>query len=287
MSQSPLRLTRTTLAGVASLATAAFVGTTHAAFSLEEIATAPPEPVLAQADEVLLAALQDEQAAAAPEEAEKVWKSTVNAGGSASFGNSDKQDLYAIFTSTREVEDEKTRFRAGYYYGASDGDRTDNEFEAALRHDWYISGSAWEYFAQLKYEYDEFQSWEHRVSGFAGVGYQFYKQDDFDLLGRVGLGGSQEFNSPDDEFRWEALLGLDLRWDISDKTELEASTEIYPSLSDLGEFRALSRASISTLLDEELNMSFVAGVEHEYQSENEDPTDKNDFRVLFGLQFEF
>ena len=287
MSQFPTRPARTVLSGVACLATVALGHAAQASFSLEEVASASPASVLSPEDEVLLAALQDEQEAAAPEEDEKVWESTVNAGGSASFGNSDKQDLYAIFTTVRKIEDEQTRFRAGYYYGASDGDRTDNEFEAALRHDWYLSGSQWEYFAQLKYEYDEFQSWEHRVSGFGGVGYQFYNEEDFELLGRVGVGGSQTFNSPDDEFRWEALLGADLRWDISEKTELTASTEIFPSLSDPGEFRTLTRASVSTLLDEELNMSFVAGVEHEYQSENEDPTDKNDFRILFGLQFEF
>ena len=74
---------------------------------------------------------------------------------------------------------------------------------------------------------------------------------------------------------------------LTEHTELIASTEIFPSLSDAGEFRTFSRAGVSTLLDEELNMSFTAAVEHEYQSENRDPNDKNDVRILFGLQFEF
>jgi putative salt-induced outer membrane protein YdiY len=233
-----------------------------------------------------MAAMQD-AADDAGSDAERVWSFAVNAGGSASFGNTDEQDAFVIFTGDREVDDEKTSFRAAYYYGASDGDRTDNEFEAALRQDWYIDGSKWEYFAQAKYEYDEFQSWEHRLSGYVGVGYQFEKREDFELLGRIGVGGAQEFNSPDDEFRWEALLGAELRWDVTERTELTASTEIFPSLSDPGEFRTLSRAGLTTLLDEELNMSLTLGFEHEYQSENEDPIDKNDFRILAGLQFQF
>jgi putative salt-induced outer membrane protein YdiY len=280
------RLRAACLAAAATVSFAGIASASDASLTLDA-ADAPAPEILAPQDAVLLAALQDEAAAAAPAEEEAVWKSKVSAGGSASFGNTDKQDVFAVFTTSREKGDQKTSVGAAYYYGASDGDRTDNEFEANIRQDWYLSGTPWEYFAQAKFEYDEFQSWEYRLSGFVGVGYQFEKRDDFELNGRVGVGGSQQFNSPDDEFRWEALIGADLRWDITEATEFTASTEIIPSLSDVGEFRTLSRAGISTLLDEELNMSFTAAVEHEYQSENEAPTEKNDFRVLFGLQFEF
>lgn len=271
---------------VAAGLVAAGLAPAAAGFSLSGADVPAPTTVLAPEDAVLLAAIQDEAAEVASEE-DRIWSFRVNAGGSASFGNTDKQDAFATFTGSREDEDDKTEFRLAYFYGASDGDRTDNEFEASIRQDWFITGTKWEYFAQAKFEYDEFQSWEYRASGFVGFGYQFEKREDFELLGRAGLGGSQEFNSPNDDWRWEAVLGLDLRWDVTDRTEFTASTEIFPSLSDFGEFRTLSRAGVSTLLDEELNMSFTAAVEHEYQSENEDPTDKNDFRVLVGLQFEF
>ena len=267
----------------ATLAVVALSAPALASLSLEP--DAADTGVLSPEAAVLFGALQEEVAAEAP--VASPWTSKVNAGGSASFGNTDKQDAFAIFTTQREQADQKTSIRAGYYYGATDGDRSDNKFEASLRNDWYLNDSPWSIFAQAEYKYDEFQSWEHRVTGFVGAGYQFVKEDDFEFSGRVGLGGAQEFNSPNDDFRFEAVIGADLRWDMTEKTELTASTEIFPSLSDGGEFRTLSRVGVATLLDEELNMSFTAGLEHEHQSENVAPSEKDDFRVLFGLQFEF
>lgn len=237
--------------------------------------------------EVAMAALQDAPDLAEATE-ESAWTFKVTAGGSASFGNSDTQDAFVTGEAVRDAgDDQRTTVGAGYFYGAADGDRTDNRFILGVRHEWLMSDSPWSYFAQAKYEYDEFQSWEHRVSGAVGVGYTFIDREDLTVIGRLGLGGSQEFNSPDDDFKPEALIGAELRYDLSDATELVASTEIFPDLGEAGEFRSLSRAGIKTLLDEELNMSFTLGLEHEYQSEAAPPADKNDFRILAGLQFEF
>ena len=162
MTPTPFRRTRS----AAALAAIAVAAPALAGLSLDPDAEATS--VFTPEAEVLLAALQDEVAAETP--AASPWKSKINAGGSASFGNTDKQDAFAIFTTQRERDDQRTSVRAGYFYGATDGDRSDNKFEASLRNDWLFNGSPWSVFAQAEYKYDEFQSWEHRVTGFVGVG---------------------------------------------------------------------------------------------------------------------
>ncbi|MFK7959330.1 MAG: YdiY family protein [Phycisphaerales bacterium] len=238
--------------------------------------------VAADLDGIMLATMQDGEPMGAP-----AWESKVVAGGSGSFGNTDTQDVFVTFATVQDRGDEKTTIDAGYFYGASDGDRTDNEFTAGIRNEWFMPDSPWSIFAQGRYEYDEFQSWEHRVSVAAGFGYTFVDTDETTFIGRIGIGGSHEFNGPDDDFKPEGLIGFDFRHKLSENTEFTADSTLYPDLGDIGEFRTISHAGISILLDEELNMSFNAGLEHEHQSEIPAPNEKNDYRVTFGLSFEF
>lgn len=242
------------------------------------------EQVIAD-DAVLLAAMQDDDAG--PEEG-AVWSGSFAAGFAGSFGNTDKQSAFARGEASRDWEgDQRSTLTAAYYYGASDGDRDDNKFEGIALHEWLLPESKWSIFLQGNFDYDEFQSWEYRASAFAGFGYELMREEDFELDGRIGAGVTKEFNSPNDDLRAEALLGLDARWQISDKQELTASTTWYPSLSDGGEYRTVNRADWTVLLDEEMNLSLAAGIRHEYQSERAPGVEPNDIKVTVGLQFDF
>ena len=240
-------------------------------------------------EEPALAALQEEDEAGegepAPDEGE--WKSKVVVGAGATTGNTDNQSFHAGLSSLRERVAERTEIDLHYYYGATDGDRTENRFTAGLLQDWLVADSPWLYFAKARYDYDEFNSWEQRVAVHAGVGYEFIDREDLSLVGRVGLGLIKEVNSANDGIRPEGLLGLDLRWDITERQTLEAGTTLYPDLGDLGEFRTISYARWDVLVDEASNLSFNIGVEHEYQSVVDPGREKNDFRITAGLLFEF
>ena len=62
---------------------------------------------------------------------------------------------------------------------------------------------------------------------------------------------------------------------------------IYPDLDNTGEFRTLTNANWSALLDEETSMSLTAGLFHEYQSDVPSDVDKNDVKLFVGLKFDF
>jgi putative salt-induced outer membrane protein YdiY len=216
-----------------------------------------------------------------------LWKNSFSLGLSGSFGNTDTQSLNAQVNSTRETETTRLLLDAAYYFGSSNGDRDENRLTAGARHDWLVPNSKWFYFAEGRFDYDEFQSWEYRLSGFGGAGYELIKEEDRQLRLRAGLGLTKEFNSPNDDIRPEALFGVEYKHQLSDRQELALKSTIYPDLDDTGEFRTTSEASWSLLIDEKMGMSVNAGVFHEYQSKVGTGVDKNDLKVFAGLKFDF
>jgi putative salt-induced outer membrane protein YdiY len=230
------------------------------------------------------AMLSDEGEAEADE---KEWQSSFKLGLSSSFGNTDTQNLNAGVKSFRESDRDKTTLDAHYYYGASNGDRDTNKFTAGVLQDWFVPDSKWLYFAQGRYDFDEFQSWEHRLGAHGGVGYRLIEEDDLTLTLRGGAGVVREFGSDNEDVQVEGLIGADLGWQISERQTFTAATTIYPSISEGGEFRTVSSAEWSAMVDEESNMSVFARLEHEYQSQVDPGIDENDFRIIAGLQFDF
>ena len=93
---------------------------------------------------------------------------------------------------------------------------------------------------------------------------------------------TREFGTDDDEFRPEALIGLDFLWEINEGQTFAAGTEVFPSLNDLGEIRAVSYANYDILLSEENNLTLRLGVEHEYDS-NTDDADENDLKYFITI----
>jgi putative salt-induced outer membrane protein YdiY len=239
-------------------------------------------------DDAALAVFQEEAATeeAAEEEPGK-WKSRFDLGFGGSFGNTDTQTLHIGIGSQRVTEHDRTFLDAHYWLGFTDGDRDENKATAGIRHDWLLPDSPWFFFATGRVDYDEFQSWEYRVGPHVGVGYEFINNDEFLLAGRAGIGFNKEFNSEDEPFTWEALLGGDFVWRISDRQTFEIHTDIYPELEDPNSFRSITTAGWALSLAEDSNMSLIAGVRHEYQSEVDPDTDHNDWRINFGLGFDF
>lgn len=221
------------------------------------------------------------------EEDTSAWASKFVLSAGYTDGNSDTRTLVALFDTTRETDFNKTTFDAGLFWGESEGERTEYRITAGVVHDWFIEDSRWLYFADARYDYDSFQDWDSRVNAHIGAGYKLIEGETFWLTPRAGIGFVKEFGSENDDYRPEALIGVDGGWKISEKQELTFSSYLYPDLDDTGEFRNVNKLDWSVLLDEETNLSLTAGIHHEHQTTNEDPIDKNDVRAYLGLQLEW
>ncbi|MFW6336082.1 MAG: DUF481 domain-containing protein [Phycisphaeraceae bacterium] len=202
------------------------------------------------------------------------WTREFEVGVFGEAGVSDSLDIIARVSTEYENERKRWLFDSGLLYGQDEGEQTDGEFDASLRRDWRIPEKPVFYFAQGGYDYDNFESWEHRVRGNGGVGYEFLDNETYDLNGRLGAGLLAEFGgSQDDDVVPEGLAGVDFSWNVREGHVFTAFNNFYPQLEDVGEFRNVTGLEYTIEIDREEGLSFKVGVENEHDSND---AEKND-----------
>lgn len=219
------------------------------------------------------------------------WERSVELGITGSDGNSEAFNLRTSIDAERLTEKMETRIGLSYRYGTQNGAENTNRFEAQGRNDWLFPGSRWRAFVQGKYENDQFQAWDHRISGFGGVGYELIRPEDqkadMSLLARAGIGGSQTIGGPNEEFRPEGLLGLDYNWNIKEGQKFFVTSEMYPSFDEFGDFRWNTNAGYEILLDEENNLYLTLGLENRYDTNPGAGAKRNDIDYYLTLGWKF
>lgn len=238
-----------------------------------DAAAPPPEP-------------EPEAAPPAPEPDVK-WTREFEAGIRGSAGNTDRLNFDTALLLQREDDEGIFTFHTSYYYAQDDGEDTANRFDANLRNEWKLDDPRWTLFAQGAFLYDEFQDYDYRVSGGAGVGYKVIDEDETYLQFRVGVGASREFGDmADDTVIPEVILAADFRHNLAENSRILASTEIFPSLDDFGEFRSISSAAWELDVDKDNGLSFRIGAEHRYESQVQD-AEETDLDYFARLVYSF
>lgn len=251
---------------------------------MEEDANAKPPAAEVKAHE---AAPQETGPKEAAKSVDGDWKFKLTLGASHTSGNTDNANLTTKFLATRETAEIRTLFDASYYIAQSSAVRTDNKFSGGVRNEWLNPGTKWLYFADARYDFDEFQSWEHRASAHAGVGYKLREPPPWRLNLLAGAGAIKEFGSTNDSVRPEGMFGIEGEWTIAERQKLTFDSTIFLDLGDLGEFRWVNNAAWSLLIDEESRISLTAGLAHEYQSKVDPMRKHNDLRLFAGIDWEF
>lgn len=215
------------------------------------------------------------------------WDASLGLGFSGTDGNSETTSLNAEFKAQREDEEDRWIFRSAYFTGSNDGETNKNEFISELTKDWLMPDSPWLYFAQGKYQYDQFQSWKHRVSGFGGLGYEFIKSDDLEIIGRLGAGLTKELDG-ERNLTPEALVGASVvKWNVTDNQTISAGATLYPAMDNLGEYRAIGNVEWKIKIDDADGLSLKFGLENEYESDVDAGTKHNDLKYYGALVFDF
>ncbi len=214
------------------------------------------------------------------------WERSAEIGFNGASGNSDTTDLRAALNLGFEDETRRWRFEARYLFSASDNETSQNNFYTLLNRDFLRPNSRWFWFAGSRYDWDDFRDWKHRLSLSAGPGYEFVSSERFDLLARVGPSFTiqgEEF----DETKGELLLGLEAQWRISDTQTLNLRNNLFPELSDPGEFRNVTNANWTIRLSERHPLAIKLGIENDYESSVDPDRDNNDFKYFGSLLYSF
>jgi putative salt-induced outer membrane protein YdiY len=248
------------------------------------------EPAAATApDSALDAAIEDAPAAPPPKLSFWTgWKRTVDLGILGAEGNTESFGARAALGAQRKTEYMETTVGLSYVYSSDNGEKTKSRGELTGRNDWLFGkDSRWGVFAEAKLEYDEFQDWDWRLSGFVGPSYAFIRNEKTLLRGRVGAGGTYEIGGDNEGFEPSLLIGLDYEHQLNARNKLFASAEYLPSLSDFPDYRANAKAGWEVLVDEKSNMNLKLGVADRYDSNPGEGIEKNDIEYFVTLGWGF
>lgn len=215
------------------------------------------------------------------------WDAKLELGLAGSQGNSDTFDGHIGFRATKEDAKDRWNFDTAYFKGISSGQTTRNDFTAGVLKDWLFRDSKWFWWADGRYDYDDFKSWQQRVSAHTGPGYTFYDTEKFRLIGRIGAGGRKEWGSDNEGLVPEGLASGEFKWKLTDNQSLLGSATYYPDLGDLGEYRLRDTLDWVCAIDKADGLSLKIGLLHEYESEVDPGRNHNDLKYFAALLFDF
>ncbi len=207
------------------------------------------------------------------------WKRNIGFGFGGASGNSQDAAINASLGFSREAETFRGVFESGYFYSTQNGIKNTNSFFAGYQHDFLFSESKWFLFGRARYQFDEFQPWENRISASGGVGYDFLKHKKYDLRGEIGAGVAWISNTllnptaipPTFQSRWtpEGVVGLSGSWRPFKGHEFTAGVTYFPDLIDWPEFRLLSLAAYQIAISPIDGLSLKFGMQDEYNSKTD------------------
>jgi hypothetical protein len=232
----------------------------------------------------------------------KGWDSHFDVGITGASGATNNAKFRVGFGSLLENDAHRWDFKTYFLYTSEDGGVTEQRLNAILVKDWFFKDTPWFAFASATYDMDQFKNWDHRLQVAVGPGYQFIKNDDWELSGRMAGTGIFEFGTrssidgidfdqedastftQENKQSFELMLGADTFWQISPKQKFTLSNYIYPSMSNIGDFRNVTK--INWMHD----LEFFEGLAIKFTVNNEYDTTqakRNDLRYSISAMVNF
>ena len=222
----------------------------------------------------------------APVEPVSPWSGSFDLALTGSEGNTDTQNFRTSVDAKHEDEDSVDSFSFWYRRNTTDNDATEAKTFAQYRHEWKLQDSKWGSFVQATRETDRFADFDSRVGVAGGAAYRFSEGPVHAVKGRLGAGVSRKYgvDDPDvDETSYEALLGLDWHWKISEVSDFNLTTDLYPGINPSGEHRSVSKAALTTKPDPDSAWFLKLGVDHFHDTQPGDGKKPNDWNYYVGF----
>ena len=229
------------------------------------------------------------------------WDGEINLGTNFRRGNSEQSD----FTISAEAQRRTStgRFKADFISNFSErvsqdtgkNEETANDQLLTSTFDWFFSPKLFIRLADYEYFADEFGNIDHRHTLGVGIGYEI--TDNSNYSWEVNAGPSYQKtqfisvseNDNDTESSAVINLGTTFEWDITKDTEFSADYQLQLVSEEAGEIlhRLKSGLEIDLLGDFELDLTFYLDRIENPKSTGIITPEKNDYRFVVSLGYEF
>ena len=248
--------------------------------------------------EVARAAIKPTAPSAPPAPAASPWSGKFDVSLSGSEGNTTNGIFRTQLDLKHDDADAIDTFTIWYRRATTDHDSTEGKSFTQLRHEWKNGDSPWRTFVQGSYDTDQFTDFNGRLALAGGAAYQFRKDAEHDVVGRLGAGLSRKFGisrnlnsapppfklkSIEDELSYEALFGLDWAWTLSELSKFTFNSDVYPTVNPSGEYRSVVRLAYETRLDSASAWFLKVGTDRFHDSDPGAGKRTSDYNYYVGL----
>ncbi len=215
------------------------------------------------------------------------WKRSVDVGLNGEQGTTETTNLTAGLHLDYEDQFKRWRLRGRYFLDRDDDGTSDNNSRLDLVRDWLVPSNRWFFRGEVSHQFDEFESWEHRITAAAGPGYHLVKRENYSIDTVLSAAFTREFGDRGDN-KGEGLLGLDYSWKVNDTLSLHFSNRLFVETTPSpGEYRNLSIGEWKLLLAEQPGLNLRIGLENEYETSVEGDDKRNNLKYYMTLGLDF
>lgn len=224
-------------------------------------------------------------AAAVKPPAPKHWNVDLQFGLNVRYSTREQQEALAIGKYTYAKQSFREALDYNFTYGRTEGIQSANRMSGASKTEWDLNPKVY-VFGLAGGGYDEVRLIDLQWEVNPGVGYQWIKKPDYVLKTEVGLSyQEQEFaNRPDLETYGGRVAGI-FTWRIWDKLVAEGRAEIFPSFSDLGEYRMRLESTLKYPLRKNVSLNVI--VIDLYDTNPAPGVENNDLQIRSAIGVKF
>jgi len=226
-------------------------------------------------------------AKAAPEK-EKVWSGKVKGSLDRRRGNTNTTELAGGFQVIRKTERDEFRMEGNAYYSEASRKMDAQKYDGLIRYQYALGETGWFFhFFQVEADRDRFANVDYRFTPTSGLGYWFFREDDFKLMAEVGAGATRTVFIDETESTTEMVLTPRIYAEkkLFGASKVTQELRLYPQLTDVGEYRLRSETVLSNPITERLSLE--VSLIDEYNSLPGKDTKKNDVRLVTSLAYIF
>ena len=211
------------------------------------------------------------------------WEHRLGGGFNGKQGNTNTTTAHVDYRGNFENKQKRWILRSVYDFNEGDENDAQNEYYIQVTRDWLRPDSQWFYFADGKYEWDEFKSWDHRVTAILGSGYEYIKRRDLLVLGRLGYSSQITEGGSDPGYTPEFMFGGDVDKTFSDVHSLTLKTAFFQDLTDSASWRNTSNLDWDIVVNRLWGLGLTIGLENEYESQPDLGDVHNDFKYKLSF----
>jgi len=213
----------------------------------------------------------------------KNWEHKLGGGFNGKQGNTNTTTAHIDYRGNFEDKGKRWAIRSIYDFNEGDENDSLNEFYAEATRDWLRLGHPRFYFATGKYEWDEFRSWDYRILGTLGTGYEYIKRRDLLVLGRIGIAGQKTVGGSDPGLVPEFMFGGDIDKTFSEIHSVTLKTAFFQDFTNSESWRNTSNLDWDIVISRLWGLGLTLGLQNEYESIPDVGDVNNDFKYKLSF----